>query len=476
MNALHAALQDYRIIWRVTAVQREPGAVRFMRRTGWLLMIVAVILSLAAWYRHGGDWLWPRLLLGIGTFWLALHWAMLFLPGSIMLNSVANSRLLPRQHRRLLQMAGGGWLVLTLSFTMVAASWTALPMIGVYLIGFALIGAGNRRALALVVLAGNGPWLSRHLLPAPLVDAVDSVFPLVMTLLLVPAGAWALRWLYPAGGDAHFARRSLHIKHMTRFEGRNWSQQAESSSPVLRLYGAALRRDGRRADPGRLLLHALGPVMHWSAWVNPVLLMLAAGVGVRLLLAWRGASSGHLNDFMEGFALPGLGVLTMTILLSTAQFGQSLRKTRGEQALLRLAPRTGGPALLNRHLAGCLLRDALRLWAILTLTILFVSAAVGGADVLPRQLALCCLAGQVAMTGLLGDYAGSGGWNLPLALRAALLAGLQAAVAVTLDWVSGVPVWLWIVAFSLGMTVFQLRSAWGAMLGAPPAFPARRMS
>jgi hypothetical protein len=476
MTPIATALHDVRAIWRVTVLQSAAGAERFMRSTAWLLLFVALILSLVLW-RHERDWLWPRVMLGIATFWLALTWAMLFLPGSILLNSVANARLLPRQRRRLRQMAGGGFLILTLSFTIVAGTWTALPMIGIYVIGVALLGAGNRRVLVPVVLAANWLWLSRFVLPPPLAEATGSTpFLLGLTLLLVPAGAWALRWLYPAGGDAHFARRSLHIKHMTRFEGRNWSQQAESSSPVLRLYGAALRRDGRRADPGRLLLHALGPAVHWSAWVNPVLLMLAAGAGVRLLLAWRGASSGYLNDFMEGFALPGLGVLTMTILLSTAQFGQSLGKTRGEQALLRLAPRTGGPALLNRHLAGCLLRDALRLWAVLTLTILFVSAAVGGAGVLPRQLALCCLAGQVAMTGLLGDYAGSGGWNLRLALRAALLAVLQAAVAVMLDWVSGVPTWLWVVAFSLGMTVFQLHSAWGAMLGAAPAFPARRMS
>jgi hypothetical protein len=110
------------------------------------------------------------------------------------------------------------------------------------------------------------------------------------------------------------------------------------------------------------------------------------------------------------------------------------------------------------------------------LAILAVSALVSGdlATVL-RELALCCLAGQVAMSGLLADYAGTGGWNVTLGLRAALVALAQAMAAVALGWLSGVSIWLWMIVIAIATCAFQLRGGWARMLAAPPAFPAGRL-
>jgi len=226
-----------------------------------------------------------------------------------------------------------------------------------------------------------------------------------------------------------------------------------------------------------MLMHALGPSVHWSAWTGSVVVMLAVGIGIRLMRMWQesGGSSESLHHFIDGASSAGLAMLMLTIVFATAAFSQAITRTRGEQSLLRLAPLAGDAALLSRRLAGQLLQRALGLWIGLALVILAVSALVAGPGVLLRQFGLCCLAGQVSMLGLLGDYAGKGGWTPALAWRAALLALLEVLAAAGLAWLSGMSIWLWMAAIALGMAGFRLRRSWLGMLAAPVAFPARRM-
>ena len=481
MNMMTSALQDYRHIWRVTTAQRAEGSVKLIRRLGWLALAGGAVVLAIAVARHALDaGTAARLLVGIGTFWLALVWTLLFVPGSMLLNAAANARLVPRQRRRLMQMAAGGWLLLTLALTVVAGTWTALPVVGLYLIAFALMfGAANIRAVVPMLIVGNWGWASRSVLPPALVEALASDTAMaLLAVLLVPAGVWTLRRMYAPGGDAQFIFQDTLRRHMARLEGRGGAALQEGRS--ARAYTAALRRDarhGQRADPGRMLMHALGPSAHWSAWAGSIAAMLAAGIVVHLLRMWQenGGGSKSLHDMIVGASSAGLAMLMLTILFSTAAFGQAIARTRGEQALLRLAPLAADTALLNRRLAAQLLRRALGLWAALTVAILCVSVLAAGPGVLLRQFGLCCLAGQVAMMGLLGDYAGQGGWRPALAWRAACLALLEMLAAAGLAWVSGISVWVWMAAIALAMAGFRLRRSWQAMLAAPVAFPARRM-
>lgn len=486
MNTIASALQDYRNLWRVTTVQRVEGSAKLIRRLGVLALVGGAAILAIAVARHQLDAATgARLLLGIGAFWLALVWSVLFVPGSMLLNAVTHARLVPRQRRRLMQMAGAVWLVLTLALTVVAGTWTAFPVVGIYLIAFALmVGAANVRAVAPMIIVGNWSWASRSVLPPALVDALASDAAMVLyAVLLVPAGAWTLRWLYAPGGDAHFIRQATLRRHMARFEGRGEGGLQEGRG--ARAYAAALRRDclqwkqrGRqRADPGRMLMHALGPSVHWSAWTGSVVAMLAAGIVIRLIKMWqeRGGGSASLHHVIDGVSSAGLAMLMLTVVFATAAFSQALNRTRGEQSLLRLAPLAGDTALLNRRLAAQLLQRGLGLWAGLAAVILAVSVLVAGPGVLLRQFGLCCLAGQVAMMGLLGDYAGKGGWRPALALRAAGLALLEVLAAAGLAWASGTPVWAWLAAIALAVAGFRLRRSWQAMLAAPVAFPARRM-
>jgi hypothetical protein len=486
MNAITSAVQDYRTIWRATTIQRVDGAARQMRRLAILLLLGgAGFLAIAGAGQRLDGWIVARLLLGLGAAWAVLAWAILFMPGSALLNSATHARLVPRQRRRLMQMSGGSWLLLTLALTVVAGTWTAFPLIGAYLLSFALaLATGNPRTVAPVIVIGNWGWLSHRVLPPGLVDTLaGDTATAVYALLLVPAAAWALRRMYPAGGDAHFDRHAALRGHIARFEGGGVSSLDGGRS--ARAYAAALRRDcsrdgrrGRRpADPARMLMHALGPSVHWSAWTGSVVVMLSVGAGIRLMRMWQegGGDSQSLHDFIDGASLAGLGMLMLTILFSTAAFSRAITRTHGEQALLRLAPLAGDAALLNRRLAGQLLQRALGLWVVLAVAILCVSALVAGPGVLLRQFGLCCLAGQVAMLGLLGDYAGKGGWHAALAWRAAGLALLEVVAAAGLAWFSGASIWLWMAALAVGVAGFWLRRSWQRMLAAPVAFPARRM-
>jgi hypothetical protein len=77
--------------------------------------------------------------------------------------------------------------------------------------------------------------------------------------------------------------------------------------------------------------------------------------------------------------------------------------------------------------------------------------------------------------GLLGDFAGDGGWNVPRAVRAGLLAVIELLAALGLAKVSGISIWTWVAAIAIGVAAVLLVRSWRKMLAAPPAFPAGRM-
>jgi hypothetical protein len=479
---MNAALQDFRTIWRAAAAQREAQAVRTLAMALGAAAICATIFIVAGAVNGGLDVLEAlRLLTGFAMLVMVLVWTFLFVPGSIRMNSPINAWLLPRQRRRLLQMTAAYWVLAAVGLAFGIGHWIVLPAAALGVLGLALLSAGNKHVVGLLVVGGNWPWLAHVVLPPAWADAATGpAGAVVLGILVVPTAAWALRWLYPAGGDAYLERRTDQMKRLARFD-----QCGDDKQPVpegmaalgnLPFYFVALRCDLKRADPAAMLLHALGPVAHWSAWLGAILGVAIMGGIARLVFMWSHAA--ELQPLVGWMTTVGPSLLAVTIAFSTAQYGQQMRRTQGEQALLRLTPRAGDAALLNRRLAGRVLRQALGCWAALTVVVLGVSLLLGaGPDALLRQLGLCSLAGQVAMMGLLGDYAnGTGGWHLMLALRAAVLAAAQALAAVGLGWLTGTTAWPWLVLLPLTVCCVLLRLDWQRMLAAPPAFPAGRMA
>ena len=478
-------LREYAAVLRVTTLQRDARSGKVMLGLGvFMTVMVIVALSASKSLRHE---MTPELVLralaAIAAFWLMLGSTMLFVPGSQMLNSAANARLLPRQRRRLIQLAAAGWLLQSAAWTAAFGNWAVFPLAGLCMLGTSLTFAGFLPGILLIVLPTNWLLISRVLLSPALVESLQGTPGLLAaTAMVLLATAWGLHWMYPAGGDAHLDKRAKHLERIQRMQsGGSWSHNVESGtmtgSSVLRFYAAALRRDcggGKPpADPGRMLMHALGPAAHWSIWIASVIVMVAIGLAIHLLVVWRGV--GASDAFRAGIGSGLTGFVAM-ILFSTAQLGQSIGKTRGEQALLRLTPLLGDTRLLNRRLATQLLRRAAFNWLGLTATVLVVTLLIAGPEMLPRQLGLCALAGQAAMMGLLGDYAGDGGWNLPRALGAGLVALVVGAIAIGLARLTGISVWAWIPALAIAAAAIQLRRSWTRMLAAPPAFPARRLA
>jgi hypothetical protein len=489
---MNAAFGDWVHIARVTTVLRDRSTVRTMKSIAGLLLLMFVIGSgIALWWHLNDTGAHPKMsthelaggiargALGAVMFWVAIVWGTVFIPGSVLLNSAANARLLPRQRRRLMQMAAAGWLSITLAFPIVIDSWATLPLCGLYLIALPMLLTGRKEAAPLVFLACGWPMLSRTVISPSVVAALarpSSVA--VLSLLLVPLGVFALRVLYPAGGDAHIAQRAAMVKRLERQSTRGLSDPDGTGGRgligIMRLYGWALRRDCRRASPAAMLMHALGPAGYWSTWVPTAFWLTALAGALRLVVELRDGAV--MREIMSGI---GIGLVSMSWLaaFTTAQFSQQIRRTHAEQALLRLTPLAGDAALLNRRLARQLLKGALCNWMLVTATILLATLLVGGdAQALLRQFALCCLGGQVALMGLLGDYAREAGWNLMLALRAALTAAIEGAVAFGLGWWAGPSVWAWLLVIASVAAVFQVQLGRRSMLDAPVAFPAGRLA
>lgn len=479
------ALRDYRAILRVTMVRRADRVIKGMALVGLLNTVGIVLVSGILIARHKMDLvLGLRMLGGLASVWLMLAWCAVFVPRAIMLHSALNARLIPRQRRRLMGLAAAGWLLNTGLLTLALGTWAAFPLVGTSVLGIALILAGNMAGLLPVVLAGNWPLASMVLLPSSTVAALTSTSGLLAASAAMLAGAaYCMRWMFPPGGERNLDRRARQIERMQRVRnGGNWAQNLESGTmsgaSVLRLYAFALRRDcgdptqGRtKPDPGKMLMHAFGPGAHWSYWVGSVGIILAIAAVAHVIIGWRGGASGF------GYIIAGsMGGMVSMIVMSTTQLTQAMNRTTGEQALLRLTPLAGAPGLLNRRLATQILRYMLLVWAMLTAAILLANFMIGGSAGLLLLAGLSCLAGQVALTGVLGDHARENGRTLGRLLLAGLLALFEAGVAFGAALLTRTPFGIWMIAIAVVVTALQLHHGWRRMLAAPPAFPARRLA
>jgi len=473
MSAPASAWRDYRSIW-IAAVTGRDG-----NTGGWLNWLALVVMVCGLFVRVIGLMpaaVFARFEAGAAAGWLVLIWMVQFLPASVLMNSASNARLVPRQRRRLMQMAVGGWLLIAAGLTFACGGWRFFPLIATYLLGAALMRAGMRQALFLIVAASNWPLIARRVLPVELVQAMTSTPGLAIeSVALVLLSAWTLMRLYPAGGDRHLEDHGKVAATIRRVESREMAPRQGASWSSRLAYGPALRHDCRKRRPATMLMHALGPAGHWTASVVGAAIILAVGLGLRLVPQMFGRPVAFgASDWMLGF---GMSASTFMVMFSTAHIGYQLRRTGGEQALLRLTPLAGSTALLNRRLAAGLLKAALGSWGMLVGVILVSAWLIGSnGKVLATYVGFCCLGGQLALTGLLGDLGRAvPHYDWPRFVKLGLQAGCNLAIAFALGWLGGVTsVWLALVS-SIG-AVLVLVLGWRRMMASGPAFPAGRMS
>jgi len=199
--------------------------------------------------------------------------------------------------------------------------------------------------------------------------------------------ALAARAMFAHAGERQWIllerRRRLHAKETP------FVCSGKRSAPWYRF---VLRRDIARRTPEALSLHALGPnyqlaelATHLGAFAA-CLLCGVAFVGVLDL--------GLLRLVLGTFGWLLAALVMLPFLWQGDLVSSRLRRTTGEQALVRLAPLQPGTAgAFNRMLAAAQLRRGLQGWGMASGASLLL-AVLAGADgaALWWQLCLCCLA------------------------------------------------------------------------------------
>jgi len=475
------AWDEYGRIWRVAMVR--PKRRREIVAAAFIVLAFgggAVVTAL----QHRWEWS-ARLLGAVVLFWLLFSWVF-FMGRSLQMNSPANARLMPRQRRRLVQMALGGWLALSLGFTAMFWTWRMFPPVALYALVLGTFAASKRvadavfRLLVLGALCTAAPLLASFPLPdalAALLASPPAVLAAGAAVLLL--GARHIAAIYPDGGDRHADARarmqallgSGHARHAAA-KGKGWLSGA--------FYLAALKRDCRAPRPGTMLMHALGPQGHWTAWIAGVAGLTALYLATRLAAyaAHRLFGMQFGQGFLVGASTVALASMVLLAAFCNVQLGRQLRSTRGEQALLRLTPLAGAAALFNRRLAAALLKTGLVNWmmasaALLLLALLFHA----NGKVLVCLAALCCAAGQVAMARLLGDFSRE---SRPGLLESCIFLVLILAAEVLVAWAMARMggwrlFWPGFGVLGLAGSVALAVRGWKTMLAAPSSFPAGRI-
>lgn len=339
---------------------------------GTLILVMAVTAGILSARQQRGGSLWPDLALGLGLALLVL--SLQLVQGLRRQNHPASARLVPGQLRTLRQL-------------MLAAA--ALPLVGSLLLALLLSPADPLRTPLLVTLLF---WLGAALTrPGWMLGLPLSAFLVLLalgalgvpratllgpfTLGLAAAVLLAAPHLLRGGGAAHQAawersRNAEALMAVTVSGGKFGALQGKSAFarllawwlwPVMTRLQRARHpvRDG--ADALRRALWLINPSLHvlQQAW----LLIVVSVVVLPGLLAISALGRGLAAPTLLGLALIVGGVLWL-LLLTLGSSHSEHWSTRGEQAVLRLAPKVPpGPMLaaawgrlLRRHaLAGVLL-------------------------------------------------------------------------------------------------------------------------
>lgn len=478
MSPAASLARDFSLLWRAALATRHP-------RTNLVVCCGAVLLALfvgtLAWFKTTDPLQVAVNSVRAAFAILAFGWMMYFVPGAIKLNTPANATLVPRMRRRARQLTVLVWLAATGLATLLAlgsALGAHLVFLGVgfWLIALGLARAGHRAGMLVQFLVPMGIMFHAAIPREWLAQLATWPALAVASLLMLALGAWTLDMMFPQGGDRHFRLQAAQklVSDQTSVEGM--ARRPAHSRLNLGVYRAALGRDCARRDAGALLMHVLGPAVHWSLRLLPLVSLLAI-VALALLVVRRVASAGT----MEAIAGGSWFFASSALFVQLFDYERRLLRldfTRGEQGLVRLAPAMPAAApAFNRRLARRLLRSGLTEWAILSAFVLCVVALTGApVAILSMQACICCLTLPLLASNL-RDHAhrsGSSGWRMflgwLLALGAAFLAAGFAQRAFGTPLLPGA-------AFAAAViAAAAVAWRWRRLVAAPHAFPVGRLA
>jgi hypothetical protein len=474
---MKAALRDYYVLWRMALSARNAYANAFLLS---VTALAALAIGLLVWLKTSDAGLVLGVAARIVLGGLLTGYVMYFLPGAAKLNTPVHARLVPRMRRRLMQLTAASWAGATGLAALLAWGTPLSP-------AFVLLGMGTWLATLGLARSGHraGTVAQFMFFPAFMVPgAVDLArqhlahgagFAIAVALMLALA-AFTLKTMFMNGGDRHFAlctEQKLQTERLTQqgqFKERNPNRFA------MNIYLATLRRDSAGHNAGKLLAHLLGAREHWT---QQVLVLgsaaLLAGIAVFVLRQVGGETVRRMLTDNAPMYASGI------FIASLFEFGgrnTRLIETRGEQALLRLAPVMPARApVFNRSLARLLLRNAATNWCMLLAASLWVTLAAGAPPSgLLKQVCLACL--TLPLIGLnLRDQA-----RLSSMLGSSVLlflltsAGVSIVAGIILRAATGLPVLPGAALMSIMIACVDGARRWKASVDAPHAFPVGRLA
>jgi hypothetical protein len=475
---MNAALRDYYLLWRMALSTRARHAHTFVLG---LSALATLLVGFLVHLKNGDALLTIGMGLRVALGCLALGAVMYFLPGAVKLNTPVNARLVPRMRRRLVQLTVGIWIVATLLATVLAID-TRLSLPGVFL------ATGEFIAIYGLAVSGHPAGTVLQCAIVPFIMMRNSVFGDLVklatrmpyfapaTCLLLAFGAWVLATMFMNGGERHYAMRKREKVKSERRSPAGQFRERKANPFTARVYSAILRRDCARRDGGTLLGHLLGAREHWT---NQVLVLGGAALlAGAVIFAARNYGNGRLTEFVS---YVGGAFATGCLLLPLFEFERRnvrLMDTRGEQALLRLAPvMPASPSAFNRGVARMLLGRAVFGWCVLVAVVLWLTAAAGPSG--PgffRQACLCCLLLPLLGTNLRDHARRSSLLGLGPVLVLLVTAGISFAVGAVASQIVGIPVTAGAALASIVIALVVVPWRWQRSVEAPVAFPAGRLA
>ena len=472
-----AALRDYRVLWRMALSARASYTNVFLLS---VTALAALSVGLLVWLKSSDAGLALGMAARIVLGGLLIGYVMYFLAGAPKLNTPVHARLVPRMRRRLMQLTAASWAGATGLAVLLAWGTPLSP-------AFVLLGMGTWLATLGLARSGHraGSVAQFMLFPGFMVPGVVDLarrhlghgvgFAMAVALMLALA-AFTLRTMFMNGGDRHFALRTKQKIQAERLTVEGQFKARDHNRFAMGIYLAALRRDSAGHNPGKLLAHLLGAREHWTQQVLVLgSVALLTGIAVFVLRQVGGETvRAMLTDNAPNFA-------SWVFIASFFEFGgrnTRLIDTRGEQALLRLAPVMPARApLFNRSLARLLLRNAATHWCMLLAASLWVTLAAGApASVLLKQVCLACL--TLPLIGLnlrdqsrLSSMLGSSVYVFLLSSAGvSILAGMILRAATGMPFLHGAAL------MSIVIACVDGTRRWKASVDAPHAFPVGRLA
>ena len=471
-----AAPRDYYLLWRMALSARQPHARGFLLS---VTALAALAIGLLVWFKTSDLGLTLGAAARIVLGGLLSGYVLYFLPGAVKLNTPAHARLAPRMRRRLMQLTAAAWAGATGLAALLAWGTPLSP-------AFVLLGMGTLLAILGLAHSGHRAGTVAQFIFFPVFiipGAVDLVRQhlghgagfVIASALMLALAAFTLETMFMNGGDRHFALRTRQKIQAERLTAQGQFKTRNHNRFAMGLYLAALRRDSAGHNPGKLLVHLLGARAHWT---QQVLVLgsaaLLAGIAVFVFREFGGETMrAMLTDIAPAFA-------SGFFIASLFEFGSRntrLIETRGEQALLRLAPVMPARApVFNRSLARLLLRSAAINWCMLLAASLWLTLAAGApASGMLKQVCLACL--TLPLIGLhLRDQS-----RLSSMLGSSVLvflmssAGVSLLAGMALRAATGLPVLHGAALMSVVIACVDGTRRWKASVDAPHAFPVGRL-